>query len=280
MKYKKFLQEAGIRPRKSLGQHFLHDENIANNIVEAAYIKKTESVVEVGPGLGILTERLLEKTPNLTVIEKDSKMQEALRERFSDAIRQDQLKILCDDALKVDWKTFPKELVVVSNLPYQISTPILFLFIDLGDQIDRMVLMFQKEVGDRLLAKPGTKAYGVLSVLVQLCFEIRKCFVVPSSAFFPAPKVTSIVLSFSRRPKPAAEINDEQLFKKVVKAAFGTRRKTLLNALKRSFPELGRESLGWISKVSGVDLKRRGETLSLQEFASLTNAIREKIDVQ
>jgi len=273
MNYKQLLRDKGIRPRKKLGQNFLVDNHIADEIVNAAALKENEVVAEIGPGLGILTERILNKVSQLTVIEKDQRMRDVVEERFSDEIVNQKLKIIPGDALKVDWESFPSDLVVISNLPYQISTPILFRMLELGDKINRMVLMFQKEVGDRLVASPGTKAYGALSVFIQVYFKISTCLIVPATSFFPPPKITSIVLSFVRRKEPAVEIVDQDLFRKVVKGAFANRRKTLLNNLKMAFPDVPTGDWESVSSETGIDFKRRGETLDLGEFSTLTKYI-------
>lgn len=259
-----------IKTRKKLGQNFLVDKNIADKIINSADLKRDENVIEIGPGLGMLTERILKKVDHLTVIEIDNRIVDILNEKFVNKINENRLKIIHADALKVDWLQFEDPFVVISNLPYQISTPILFLLQDLGARIDRMVLMLQQEVGDRIVSSPGSKVYGTLSVLFQKDFLINRLFKVSPTVFKPEPEVMSGVLNFVRRIEPVVKLRDKDFFKKVVKASFGTRRKTLRNCLKQNKFIKSPEDVQLLEKSTDIDLNRRGETLTLQEFAKLS----------
>lgn len=256
------------RAKKRFGQNFLRDRHVVDQIVAAAGLSEQDRVLEIGPGLGALTERLLPLAGSVTVMEVDTDLVDRLRERGAHS-----LIIHQGDALRLSWDALltapPYKLV--ANLPYNISSQILFKILDHRQLFARLVLMFQKEVGDRLCAPPGGKEYGILSVLCQLHFEMRRVTVVAPGAFVPVPKVHSVVLAFEPLPQPRAAVADEPLFRRVVKGAFGQRRKTLRRALiGAAFPEaLVNEAL----QQSGIDAMRRAETLTIAEFAALSNAI-------
>lgn len=252
-----------------LGQNFLIDNNIANKIIDLADLNKNENVIEIGPGRGILTERILDKVDQLTAIEIDDRLVDELKTRFSKEVEEKRLILINNDALKADWHQFKTPFTVVSNLPYQISSPILFLLQELGEKVGRMILMLQMEVANRLAANPGTKEYGAITVFLQNDFEITKLFKVSPFVFSPRPEVESVVLSLVRREKPLIDISDKVFFKRVVKGSFGTRRKTLKNALKIAELLSPQEKSKPIDNIAGIDLKRRGETLSLKEFSLL-----------
>ena len=252
-----------------LGQNFLIDKNIADKIVGLAALDTTSRVVEIGPGRGILTERILEKIEKLTAIEIDESLTENLKAKFKSEIEANRLILIHNDVLQVNWDHFRGPLIIISNLPYQITSPILFLLQGLGATVERMILMMQKEVGDRLLAKPCTKDYGAITIFLQNDFEITKLFKVPPSVFSPRPKVDSIVLKLNRRSKPLLNISDDDFFKRVVKGAFGTRRKTLKNALKHAGILLSEKEATNLKTTTGIDPVRRGETLTISEFHAL-----------
>jgi 16S rRNA (adenine1518-N6/adenine1519-N6)-dimethyltransferase len=256
------------RPRKRFGQNFLRDRHVVDRILEAADLQATDRVLEIGPGLGILTERILPGVAEMVVMEIDRDLAERLRQKpFSS------LTVLEGDALAMDWPGVlcrpPYKLV--ANLPYNISSQVLFKILDHRELFGRLVLMFQKEVGERLCSGPGTRDYGVLSVFCQLLFDIRRVAVVPPGAFFPPPKVHSAVLCFDPLPEPRIPLADEGFFRRVVKGAFAQRRKTLRNTLAAA--GFG-EGLECVFEQTEIDPGRRGETLSLEEFGRLADALR------
>jgi len=257
------------RAKKRFGQHFLRDKNIIRKIVSAAHIGPGDSVIEIGPGTGALTEGLLQAGARVLAIEVDRDMVGFLAERFPD------LEVISEDALRLSYIGLSKErkvrFKVVSNLPYNISGPILAKFLSERDAFTRLVLMFQKEVAERLVARPNTKAYGALSVFTQVFTDVKIEFNVSKNLFTPRPKVDSSVVSIDVLPEPKVAIENEAFFRAVVRAAFGTRRKTLINALK----SLGLEKplLEAALEEAGVDPQRRGETLDLKEFSRLAAAL-------
>ncbi len=257
------------RAKKKFGQHFLLDKNIIRKIVSAAHIVPGDRVIEIGPGTGALTEGLLEAGARVLAVEVDRDMVGFLKERFPD------LEVIKEDALRLSYMGLSKERAVrfkvVSNLPYNISGPILAKFLSEREAFTRLVLMFQKEVAERLVAGPDTKAYGALSVFTQAFTDVKIEFNVSKSLFTPRPKVDSSVVSIDILPEPKVEIQNEAFFKSVVRAAFGTRRKTLLNALKG----LGLEKVVVAAALedAGIDPQRRGETLDLKEFSRLARTL-------
>lgn len=267
-----------LRPKKSLGQHFLKDKNIAAKIagsLRAGQPGYPTEVIEVGPGTGVLTEFLVQKEGiRLWLVEVDARMVEHLREHFPELGK----RIVHDDFLKVDIHNLIRgneQVSVIGNFPYHISSPILFRVLAQRARIREMVGMFQKEVAERVAAKPRTKAYGIPSVLVQAFYDVKVLFSVSGHVFYPPPKVNSAVIRLERKKNESLGC-DEALFTRVVKEAFGKRRKVLRNALK---PRLGgvtveREDL----------LSRRAEELTVEDFVYLTNALsgnaqREKAEV-
>ncbi len=256
------------RTKKRFGQHFLHERKFIDDILAAAALGDEDNVFEVGPGLGALTDYLLTMAARVEVVEFDRDLIVRLKER-NDA----KLIIHEGDALAFDWQQLLGQppYVFVANLPYNISSQILFKLLEHRQLFSRSVLMFQKEVGDRICAAPATRDYGILSVLCQTYFDVAPVVIVPPGAFRPPPKVDSIVVSFGRREQPRYEIADENFFKRVVKAAFSQRRKTLRNCLKGG--GFGAEQFEPACEACGIDLSRRGETLSLQEFAALANSL-------
>lgn len=258
-------------PRKRFGQHFLTDKNLIRKIVASAGVVHGDTVLEIGPGRGALTEGLIEAGAVVTAIEVDRDLARLLKERFPAS----SLKVIEADALKVSYAELSraegKRFKLVSNLPYNISGPILARLLKEREAFTIMVLMFQKEVAERIASRPGTKSYGVLSVLSQAYTDVRIEFQVSRNLFSPRPKVDSSVVSFRVLDRPRVDIEDPAFFKTVVKSAFGTRRKTLLNSLKA----LGFAKEGLLSALeeAGVDPGRRGETLDLAEFGLLAKAL-------
>ena len=261
-------------PRKGLGQHFLVDPNILNKVIRTAQVGKGDIVLEVGPGLGEMTLALARLVKKVIAIEIDSKLVTILKEKVKD---YGNVEVVKSDILKVDFKNFYKRegqpIKVVANLPYQISTPLLFHFIELKEFFSTLTLMLQKEVAERMVAPPGGKDYGPLSIFVQSFLDISIRFFIKPSAFFPPPKVESAVVHMAFREKPVVELEDEKWFKKVVKGCFSYRRKTLANALKHSELSLP-ESIELKMMAIGIDPRRRPETLTIQEFASLAKVLK------
>ncbi len=266
------LKSCGIFPRKRLGQNFLTDKGVASRIAGSAGLSEWDTVVEIGPGLGILTEELIKSGAETVVIELDDRLPAFLKTRFKDA---GNLEIIRGDALKTSYASIAARkgapLKMVANLPYNISAPVLFKIFEERDIFTTLVLMFQREVADRITASPGTKDYGVTSVLSQLLAKVSVELYIPPTAFYPPPKVHSAVVKFDILKRPSHEVSDPCLFKRVVKAAFGMRRKTIRNALKT----LGVSS-GMIRDAltdSGIDPGTRGETLTVADYARLSNRL-------
>ena len=242
-------------PRKRFGQHFLHDPYVLSRIVEAIAPQPGDVLVEIGPGEGALTRPLLGRLPHLTAIEIDRDLAAALAAEFS----PDKLTVIVADALEFDFNVLGRNLRVVGNLPYNVSTPLLFHLADFAERVRDMHFMLQLEVVDRMAARHSTPAYGRLSVMLQRRFRVQRLFRVPPGAFRPPPKVESAVVRLT--PKPAAEIVplDEKLFATVVTRAFGARRKTLRNALASLIdaPEL---------QALGIDPGLRPENVSPEDY--------------
>jgi len=262
--------KSGRGPLKSLGQNFLVDGNTIDRIIRSAALTSTDSVLEIGPGRGALTRRMCDLAGRMVLVEYDHLLAGELSTQFQD---NPCIRVIDGDILAVDLKAMldaetPKW-KVVANLPYNISTEVLFRLLEVRDRVSRMVLMLQKEVGERLAARPGNSDYGVTTVLLGLWFDIRMEFVVPPGCFNPRPKVDSAVLSFTPLDKPRVEVGSEDIFRRVVKAAFSMRRKTLLNCLKSSGLAEG-EQLPAILEACGIDGRRRGETLTMEEFGLLS----------
>lgn len=261
-----------VIPKKRFGQHFLRDRNIIRKIIDGAGVSKDDIVLEVGPGLGDMTSLLAERAERVIAVELDRELYSILSEKFA----ENNVEIINADALKYDisglYKRVGRKIKVVANLPYNISTPLLFKFFEERESISSMTLMFQKEVADRLVARPCTKDYGILSVYAQLYTAPSILFKVPPSAFTPPPKVDSAVVRLEVLPVPSVKTDDEELMLKVVKAAFGQRRKTLLNALSSGL-NIQKEKLEAALETAGIGGSRRGETLTLLEFSNLSNSI-------
>jgi 16S rRNA (adenine1518-N6/adenine1519-N6)-dimethyltransferase len=249
------------RPRKRFGQHFLTDRHYLRRIVETIGPRAGESMVEIGPGTGILTAELAALVRPLHVVEIDRDLAAGLRERFA----PDEVVVHEGDALEFDFGALPGPLRVVGNLPYNVSTPILFRIAEHAATIRDCVFMLQKEVVERMVAAPGTSDYGRLSVMLQYRFSMSLALRVPPGAFTPPPKVESAVVRMAPLGEGRPRARDEALFANLVGAAFSQRRKTLRNAA-RPWVEEG----AFIR--SGIDPGRRGETLSVAEFVALADA--------
>jgi 16S rRNA (adenine1518-N6/adenine1519-N6)-dimethyltransferase len=258
-----------IYPKKSLGQNYLTDENISRNIVDAFNIAEDDNVIEIGPGQGAITKYILEKTKNLTVVELDQNNCLILAERFPE------LNIIHKDILKFDYNSITpneaKRLRVIGNIPYNITTEIIFKLIDARTIISDAQLMIQEEVAQRLAASPNSKEYGIPSVFIQVFSSPKLLFKVSKNSFYPRPKVDSRLIQFDFSITCESEINDIPFFKKFVKAAFGQRRKTLKNSLSILNLDLSQAEF---------DFKRRAETLSVTEFIELSNKFSAQQQVQ
>ncbi len=254
------------RARKRFGQHFLHDAGVVARIVRSIGARPGQRVVEIGPGLGALTGALLESCENLDVIELDRDLAAKLEAEYQGDGR---LRVHTGDALNFDFQQLAapgERLRVVGNLPYNVSTPLLFHLLDQAPVIADMHFMLQREVVGRLVAQPGGKDYGRLTVMVGLNCECEKLFDVGAGAFRPAPRVTSAVVHLRVRREPAVELTDAAAFKGLVSHLFSRRRKTLRNSLRGQLSESDLENLG-------IDPNARPETLDLTGFAALANAL-------
>lgn len=264
------LRAHGFSPKKRFGQNFLTDVHASRTIAEAATTPTGGTVLEIGPGLGALTKHLVERAAKVVAVEYDREIIPLLTEELPEPLADGRLTILSGDALDLDWlapiKDGPRPHAIAGNLPYLITGRLLERATQLADEIDRAVFMVQLEVAERLIAAPGTDAYGALSVFVQAAFEVKKVITVRGGAFFPRPNVDSaVVLLIPHRPRRAAET---KAFQTVVKAAFGMRRKTLRNTWKGMFG-WSKEELEANAASVGVSLDARGETLGVEAFARM-----------
>jgi 16S rRNA (adenine1518-N6/adenine1519-N6)-dimethyltransferase len=257
--------------RKALGQHFLHDKNIVRKIISLADIQPNETAVEIGPGRGILTRALSETGSKTFAIELDHRLYENLKKEFADISN---VRIIQADALTYPFDGLPIPFVVVANLPYSISTPLLFRLLELRSCVNRMVLMLQLEVARRITASPGTKDYSPLSIGAQFYAEPRLEFIVPRGCFQPKPRVDSAVLSLRIRPSPKVIVKEEAFFFRVVRAGFAHRRKSLRNALKDAgFPNDAVGKALDAASITSEEPQRRAETLSIEAFARLADKL-------
>lgn len=274
---KQLLHENSFRFSKSLGQNFLIDDSVLDAIIEGAEIDENSCVLEVGPGFGTLTQRLCMSAKKVVCVEIDKDVLPILNESISEF---DNVTVINADIMKTDIaalikKEFGAERVkVCANLPYYITSPVITALLDPSLPIDGITVMIQKEVAERIAAKPGTKSYGALTAAVTYYANPQILKDVPPSAFMPQPKVWSSVIQLKMREKPAAEVKSEEMFFKVVRASFALRRKTLLNALTKSAEfSLSKDEAAHILESAGIDPQRRGETLSLDEFAKIADSI-------
>ena len=258
-----------IKMSKKLGQNFLIKRGIVDEIVHAAELTPGEPVLEVGPGIGTLTQGLAQSGADVTAIELDRRLLEVIDTTLAS---YDNVRIIHGDVLKLDVPSIMnhKPFKVVANLPYYITTPIIMSLLESKLPIERLVVMVQKEVALRMVAKPGTKDYGALSVAVQYYTEPDIVLDVPPKSFLPAPAVTSSVIRCVLRDKPPVDVIDEKLFFRVVKAGFAQRRKTFSNTMKTT--GLSKDRIEELLAKANIDGQRRGETFTLQEFADVANA--------
>lgn len=258
-----------IKMSKKLGQNFLIKRGIVDEIVKAADLQEGEPVLEIGPGIGTLTQGLAQSGANVTAIELDTRLLEVLDTTLA---QYNNVTIVHGDVLKLDVPSIMNNepFKVVANLPYYITTPIIMSLLESRLPIERLVVMVQKEVALRMVAKPGTKDYGALSVAVQYYTKPDIVLDVPPKSFLPAPAVTSSVIRCVLRDKPPVDVVDEKLFFRVVKAGFAQRRKTFANTMKTT--GLSKDRIEELLVKANIDGQRRGETFTLQEFADVANA--------
>lgn len=275
------LERHGFTFKKSFGQNFLTDTNILQKIVDTAEIDKGVNVIEIGPGIGALTEFLAENAAEVVAFEIDDRLIPILADTLRDF---DNVKVINEDILKSDLQTRIKEFVnpdlpikVVANLPYYITTPILMHLIESKIPFQEFVVMMQKEVADRISAEPNTKAYGSLSIAVQYYMTAKVAFIVPRTVFVPAPNVDSAILKMTRREQPLVKVEDEDFFFRVSKMVFVHRRKTLWNNMTSHFGKTGeiKAKLEKALEIADIKPNIRGEALSIADFAKLADALKE-----
>lgn len=273
------LKKYGFSFKKSLGQNFLIDPNILRNIVSHADLTKDSAAIEIGPGIGALTEHLARAAGKVVAFEIDQRLLPVLADTLSP---YDNVDVIHADILEVDVKQIfeeqlqdYKDVMVVANLPYYVTTPILLKLLMDRLPIRGLVVMMQKEVADRITASPGTKAYGSLSIAIQYYMQTEIAMIVPKAVFMPQPNVDSAVIKLTRRTAPPVQVIDEEFLFKVSRGSFVQRRKTIINNLQSSLPN-GKAKKDLIIQALekvGVDPTRRGETLSIEEFGKLSNEL-------
>ena len=272
---KEVVNKHNFKFSKSLGQNFLIDDNVIDRILEGARLSETDKIIEVGPGIGTLTREMGKVAENVVAIEIDKTLIPILKETLADL---DNVEVVNEDILKVDVQGLINEKLnggpvkLVANLPYYITTPIVMKFLEEDIPVTDIVVMVQKEVADRMNAKPSTKDYGALSVAVQYYCDTEIVAKAPRHMFVPQPNVDSIVIGLHVRDEKKYVVDNEDIFFKTVKASFGQRRKTLLNSL-GGLGFLSKDEIREALQAANIDEKRRGETLSIDEFANLSNEI-------
>ena len=272
---KEVVNKHNFKFSKSLGQNFLIDDNVIDRILEGARLSETDRIIEVGPGIGTLTREMGKVAENVVAIEIDKTLIPILKETLADL---DNVEVVNEDILKVDVQGLINEKLnggpvkLVANLPYYITTPIVMKFLEEDIPVTDIVVMVQKEVADRMNAKPSTKDYGALSVAVQYYCDTEIVAKAPRHMFVPQPNVDSIVIGLHVRDEKKYVVDNEDIFFKTVKASFGQRRKTLLNSL-GGLGFLSKDEIREALQAANIDEKRRGETLSIDEFANLSNEI-------
>jgi 16S rRNA (adenine1518-N6/adenine1519-N6)-dimethyltransferase len=276
---KEILSKYGFSLKKSLGQNFLIDPNVLRNITEQADLTEDSGTIEIGPGIGALTEHLARSSKKVVAFEIDKRLAPILEDTLSPYRN---VKIVYEDVLKADVNKiiqdeFPdiKDIMVVANLPYYVTTPIILKLVTENLPVRGLVVMLQKEVAERISAGPGTKNYGSLSIAIQYYMTAEVAMIVPKTVFIPQPNVDSAVIKLIKREKPKVEVTDEPFFFQITRASFAQRRKTLINNLTSQLPDgkEKKEKLLAVLEALKIDPSRRGETLSLEEFADLSNAL-------
>ena len=279
LRTQEILKKYGFSFKKSLGQNFLIDPNILRNIVSYADLTKESAAIEIGPGIGALTEHLARAAGKVVSFEIDQRLLPVLEDTLSP---YENIKVIHSDVLKADVATIIteeltnyKDIMVVANLPYYVTTPILLKLLMEGLSIRGMVVMMQKEVADRISAVPGTKSYGSLSIAVQYYMSAEVVMTVPKTVFMPQPNVDSAVLRLTRHAEPPVKVIDESFLFEVTRSSFAQRRKTILNNLQSQLPN-GKEKKEYILSAlaeANIEPTRRGETLSILEFGQLADAL-------
>lgn len=270
---KQILRKHDFHFKKRWGQNFISDRNMLERIVDAAEIQPGDGVIEIGPGAGTLTRALAETGAQVVALEIDKTLLPILEELLEGL----DVKVILADVLKSDLDDIAREqglkspYKIVANLPYYITTPIIMKVLESNLDFERMVVMVQWEVAKRLTAEPGNKDFGAITLAIQYYTEAKILFKVPRQVFNPAPEVDSAVISLQKRERPPVDVSNPQLMFKLIKASFGQRRKTLLNALTAGSLGLAKGQITQLLEVAGIDGQRRGETLSIEEFSRLAN---------
>lgn len=277
---KEILHHYDIHPQKRLGQSFLVDLNTLHKIGDACRITTEDIVVEIGAGIGVLTRDIAKVARQVIAVEIDPKLLEILRDQFAGF---DNVEIYSGDILKFDFASksdqYSTKLKVIGNVPYNISSPVIFHLLSHRSVISSFTLMLQKEVVERLVSEPDNKSYGVPSVLLQMYADVERLFDVSANCFYPRPKVESSIIQGTFRQKPIFDLTDEMFFSRLVKAAFAQRRKMLSNNLKHAnfLDNMTDDDIKSSLQKAGIDGKRRGETLTLEEFSHLSNVLKYRL---
>lgn len=271
---KRELARLGIEPRKTRGQNFLLDESVCSELIELVGVSREMAVVEVGPGMGVLTNHLFQRVPNLVAIELEPDFCRALRERFAQFTSEN---LICADVRQVSLEPFfrsaGKKLTVVGNIPYSISTDLIFWLFEQQEYVERACFLFQREFAERIAAGGGVRASGVISLMCEMHASAELGAIVSGESFYPPAKVESRLVALRLRPHPRLSEIDPKRFRTVVRAAFSKRRKTLVNSLNGSELGLAKEQILLALKNANIDPIRRAETLTFDEFVDLTKAV-------
>lgn len=275
---KEIREKYGFKFSKNLGQNFLTDKNIIDKIIEGTGITEKDTVLEIGPGIGVITAEAAERARRVIAVEVDSSLLPILEETLGE---YSNVRIINEDVLKLDINRIIEEeqaerVKIIGNLPYYITTPIIMKLLDEEVKAESITVMMQKEVADRIKAGPGSKAYGAISAAVQYYCTVEKIIDVPRTVFVPQPKVDSVVLKFKLREQKAAVVQDKRLFFECIKAGFGQRRKTLLNSL-QTVRGTSKEVIAASLATAGIDASRRAETLTLEEFGKISNEVYKRL---
>ncbi|MGD6874540.1 16S rRNA (adenine(1518)-N(6)/adenine(1519)-N(6))-dimethyltransferase RsmA [Sutcliffiella horikoshii] len=276
---KEILDKYGFSFKKSLGQNFLIDTNILRNIVEYGEVSEKTAAIEIGPGIGALTEQIAKRAGKVFAFEIDQRLLPILEDTLSPydnvtVIHKDILKADVTELIGEELKAY-EEVRVIANLPYYVTTPIIMKLLQEGLSLKSITVMLQKEVAERMAAKPGTKEYGSLSIAVQYFTQAETVMIVPKTVFVPQPNVDSAVIRLVVREEPPVRVKDEDFFFEVVRASFGQRRKTILNNLQSNLPDgkAKKQGIEAALATTSIDPKRRGETLSIEEFGALSDEL-------
>ncbi|TYS61769.1 16S rRNA (adenine(1518)-N(6)/adenine(1519)-N(6))-dimethyltransferase RsmA [Sutcliffiella horikoshii] len=276
---KEILDKYGFSFKKSLGQNFLIDTNILRNIVEYGEVSEKTAAIEIGPGIGALTEQIAKRAGKVFAFEIDQRLLPILEDTLSPydnvtVIHKDILKADVTELIGEELKAF-EEVRVVANLPYYVTTPIIMKLLQEGLPLKSITVMLQKEVAERMAAKPGSKEYGSLSIAVQYYTQAETVMIVPKTVFVPQPNVDSAVIRLVVREEPPVRVKDEDFFFEVVRASFGQRRKTILNNLTSNLPDgkVKKQGIEAALANTSIDPRRRGETLSIEEFGALSDEL-------